>query len=386
MSLPETITSHINFLLDRAEHAEWRGWDPFDALASPLVSFLSFGSRWGRIAWIQLLKRSPLNLRPLLVVPKLQNPKALALFASTCWELVSLGAKHRQRMGQQLLDQLLQLRSLGVPGGGWGYPFDWQSRAFFAPRGTPNAVVTAFCGHALLDGFEQTGKDHYLQAAQQACDFLLLRLNRTPSESAFCFSYTPLDHSRIHNANLLAASLLCRVGRIIGRDTYRDIGITAASFSVARQQADGSWRYGEADNQRWVDHFHTGFNLVALNWIVRDTDYTPFVTARDRGLRFYLRCSFLDDGTPRYYDSYTWPIDIHSAAQAIITLSTFSTVSPEAALLKEKVLLWTLQHMIHPKTHRITYQQHPYHRITIPYLRWADAWMAKAFASYARVS
>ena len=34
----------------------------------------------------------------------------------------------------------------------WGYNFDWQSRNFFAPRGTPTIVPTAFAARALIEG------------------------------------------------------------------------------------------------------------------------------------------------------------------------------------------------------------------------------------------
>ena len=76
-----SIEPVFDALLAYCEQRDWSGYDPYDALRSPLLRMLSFGSRWPRIAWIQLLKRSPVNLRPLLVVPKGINPKGLGLAA-----------------------------------------------------------------------------------------------------------------------------------------------------------------------------------------------------------------------------------------------------------------------------------------------------------------
>src|SRR5436190_20548077 len=74
----------------RAE--EWAGYDPYDALNSKVLSILlRFDAKWPRIALTQLLKRSPVNLRPLLQIPKTQNPKALALSLAAAIKLWRLG-------------------------------------------------------------------------------------------------------------------------------------------------------------------------------------------------------------------------------------------------------------------------------------------------------
>ena len=82
------------------EREGFTGWDPHDALNSPLLKRLSFGNRRLGIAWLQLVKRSPFNLRPGLGVPKGCNPKGMGLF------LASYPRKqrrpHRARMGRRL--------------------------------------------------------------------------------------------------------------------------------------------------------------------------------------------------------------------------------------------------------------------------------------------
>src|SRR5918998_3600760 len=58
------------------------GHDPFDALNSRLFRATPLRhSRLARLAWTQLFKRSPFDLRPLALVPKGRNAKGTALFA-----------------------------------------------------------------------------------------------------------------------------------------------------------------------------------------------------------------------------------------------------------------------------------------------------------------
>ena len=60
----------------------YAGSDPFDALNSRLFQATPLRrSRLARLAWTQLFKRSPVNLRPLALVPPGRNAKGTALFA-----------------------------------------------------------------------------------------------------------------------------------------------------------------------------------------------------------------------------------------------------------------------------------------------------------------
>src|SRR5918911_5183667 len=61
---------------------DYAGYDPFDALNSRLFQATPLRrSRVARLAWTQAFKRSPVNLRPLALVPPGRNAKGTALFA-----------------------------------------------------------------------------------------------------------------------------------------------------------------------------------------------------------------------------------------------------------------------------------------------------------------
>ena len=88
----------------------------------------------GRQAWIQFHKRNPINLRPLLGIAKHTNPKTLALgVTALCTRYETLGHEELLAEAQTLAARMIDVRSKGSKLLAWGYPFDWQSRAFFAP-------------------------------------------------------------------------------------------------------------------------------------------------------------------------------------------------------------------------------------------------------------
>lgn len=76
-----TVADISQCLLNKARTEQFAGYDPFDGLNSSWFKRLpiSKDSTLG-LAWIQLFKRSPINLRPWLGVPKARNPKGVALF------------------------------------------------------------------------------------------------------------------------------------------------------------------------------------------------------------------------------------------------------------------------------------------------------------------
>src|SRR5713226_10006815 len=251
---------------------DFAGDDPYDALNSRLLQATPLKhSRIARLAWTQLFKRSPLNWRRLALVPAERNPKGTALFAlSALADYRRLQTVEADTDARVLLDDLLAARLTSRSGAVcWGYNFDWQSRSFFAPRGTPTVVPTAFAARALVEASRAFGDESYLQAARSSCDFILGDLNRSEeSADGVCFSYSPLDRTRVFNASLLAGEALASVGVLTGERDLVDWGTRAARYVVRRQSDDGSWAYGSDEHQSWSDNFHTAFVLMSLAGIV----------------------------------------------------------------------------------------------------------------------
>ena len=205
-------------LLAYCRSNDWAGYDPYDALNSRVFQALPFlDFRLARLFLTQANKRSPINFRPLLLVPKTQNPKGMALFLASLLKLSRAGVLDREEDLVGMGDRLLALRSDDTPYSCWGYNFSWQTRFELVPRGSPNIICTTFAANALLDLYEKHLEPRFLEAAVSACDFILEVLYWRPTATESCFSYTPLWKAEVHNASLLGAALLCRVARISGQ-------------------------------------------------------------------------------------------------------------------------------------------------------------------------
>jgi len=369
-------------LVRRCAGADWAGYDPYDALNSRVFQATPLRrSKWARLVFTQLTKRSIINFRPLLGVPKTHNPKGLALFLSAHVKLLRAGILEDSGQVVRLADLLLGLRAPSRSQSCWGYSFDWQTRSELVPRNSPNIICTTFAANALLDAYEAMGTLNYLNAAVEAARFIRDHLYSEEGGVGW-FNYTPLEKLQIHNANLLGAALLCRTAAIFNDEDFVSRAMCATRFSVARQNPDGSWYYGERTNpsQKWIDNFHTGFNLSALQRVSDYASTNEFESSLKSGLNYYVTHFFERDGAPKYFHDRTYPIDIHSAAQGIITLMELKRLRPENVTLAFDVFSWA-QHRMWDERGFFYYQKHRFFTNRIPYIRWGQAWMALALAT-----
>lgn len=361
---------------------DWAGYDPYDALNSRIFRALSFlHSRLPRLVLTQALKRSPINLRSLLLIPKTQNPKAISLFLSAFLRLSAMGVHGYEDLIELMIERLIALRSQGVPYWCWGYSFPWQTRTILIPRGAPNLVCTSFVANALLDSYEQRRHARCLEMAAGVAEYLLNELYWFDGASVAGFSYPqPGLRGRIHNANFLAASLLCRVYAHTGDRRFLDPALEVAHCSAAQQHADGSWYYGEEPSQRWIDNFHTGYNLCALRAVSRHARTTDFDSCVRRGFEFYRAHFFRGDGAVRYFHDRTYPIDIHCVAQTIITLLELRDFGRDNAPLASSVLRWAMTHLWDDRGF-FYYRVLRSCTIRMSYMRWSQAWMLLAMVT-----
>ena len=358
----------------------FKGWDPYDGLNSKVFKFFRLDKvQFFRLAWIQLFKRNPINLRTVMIVPKEYNPKGLGLFLTGYCNLYKTKPKAEYLEHINFLaTKLIELKTPGFSGACWGYNFDWQSRAFFLPKETPTVVATSFIASALMDAYEITGNNEYLDVALSSAEFVMKDLHRTPKEEGFIFSYSPFDDTCVYNASLLGSKLLARTYSYTKDEALLEVarGSVVACANVQRQ--DGAWIYGEMGIQDWVDSFHTGYNLECISEYQKYSGDTSFQSHIDKGLDYYLENFFLEDGTPKYYDNKTYPIDIHAPAQLVATLSRLGVLEEQKDLVS-KVLNWTIEHMQDEKGY-FYYQLKQGVSSKIPYMRWAEAWMFYAFS------
>jgi len=128
---------------------------------------------------------------------------------------------------------------------------------------------------------------------------------------------------------------------------------------------------------RWVDSFHTGYNLDSLKYYLEYTNTSDYLPALQKGYRYFKQTFFEESGRPRYYDRRTYPIDIQCASQAITTLANFSGFDPEARALGERVARWTIENMKDRKGF-FYYRRLPGFTVRTPMFHWGQATMFKA--------
>lgn len=370
-------------LLAYCRENDWAGYDPYDALNSKIFQVLPFlNARLPRLALTQTMKRCPLNLRPLLLVPKTQNPKGLALFLIASLKLVKLGLlNEKDESVSTLANKLSSLRSDNTPYWCWGYSFPWQTRTMLVPRGAPNLICTTFVANALLDLYETGGEVRHLDMAVSAAEYILHDLYWTEGGTFASFSYpTPSARSQVHNANLLGAAMFCRVYKHSGEQKFIEPALKVARYSAGRQRADGSWDYGESPAQHWIDNFHTGYNLCALHRIGRELASEEFDFYVARGFEFYRTRFFREDGAPKYFHNQDYPLDVHCVAQSILTLVELSRYNDANIPLARSVFGWAIKNLWNDGGF-FYHQKRRFVTVKIPYMRWGQAWMLLALAT-----
>jgi hypothetical protein len=374
----ESFETVFDKLADWCIRKDYSGYDPFDGLNSKIFQTLPLKhSRFFRLAWIQFFKRSPINFRKIALVSKGKNPKGLALSVLAWLEVYQTIRMEKAETQIKYLLNELEKSAIRNPQSAiaWGYNFDWQGRAFYAPIGTATVVPTAFVAKAFIEAYQTFGDESYLEIARKTCEFIIHDLNRTHQTSdEVCFSYSPIDETRVFNASLLACETLACVGKITDEIELKNLAIRGANYVVNRQKKDGSWSYGDENYQSWADNFHTAFNLMSLKRIGTACETDRFEDSIKRGYEFWIDSFFESNGFPKYFHNQKFPADCHSSAAAIVCLCEFGNVE-----LAEKIANWTIENLWDDRGYFV-YQQRQFYNIRIPYMRWTNSWMLYALA------
>ncbi|MCA0151869.1 delta-aminolevulinic acid dehydratase [Winogradskyella vincentii] len=386
------IERSLSSLKSYCEKEAFKGWDPYDGMNSKVFQVMPL-KHWdlARLAWIQGFKRSPINFRPLLLVPKEYNAKGVALFLLGYCRLFQATKRGHQDFGnqqdllvkiKQLTQVLLDIKVEGYSGACWGYNFDWQARRLFLfKKNTPTVVATGFCVEALSESYEITKDSNVLELIVSSADFVIKDLSRTQYKDGFLFSYSVIDgNNTVINASLLGAKILSIAYSYTKNATYKKLATTAVKTACELQAKDGSWIYGLLPMQSWIDSFHTGFNLDALETYKHLTGDKTCQKYIDKGWNYYIANFFEADGRPKYYHNKIYPIDIHSPAQFIVTASKLNRFKKHKDLL-ENTLLWTIENMQDKKGY-FYYQIKKGISSKISYMRWSNAFMFNAMAHY----
>ena len=285
----------------------------------------------------------------------------------------------------QLLNQNKVVIGKGI---GWGYPFDWQS-AKKIKANTPNGIVSTAVGEAYWKYYQLTKDPTILEV----CSSIALFLSELPkdqiTDEQICFSYTPLYTNHVHNLNLFVAEYLLKIGLETGKQEMINLSEKAVNYTLAAQEENGAFDYNGPPEkpQHFYDNYHTSFVIRMLHSIYKLNKNKDVKSSLERCLSHWKGNFFLDDGTPKFTPHRIHRIDIHSSAEAVNCLAQLEQDYPKSIELAEKVLLWTIENLqdksgyFYHGIFKSRFIGKPF-KSRIPYMRWGQAWMLKAFSSY----
>ena len=386
MDTKQKVEQSLEAVLQYARQNDYKGYNKYDALESPILHALSLKVPFLRLLYSQLVMRFPVNIRPLLFVPKTRNPKGIALFAMAYMNRYqALGRKEDLEEARVLLDWLIDHPANYPHGLCWGYQHKWQDVGFYAPAHMPNRVVTYFVDMAMLDFYDLTGETRYFEAARESLHFLL----KAPKvlyedEQMKCLSYVPSEKINwiVMDVSALTGAIVARINTKLqdpelAREAYKLI-----HFVVDKQTHYGAWYYTHPpkDHPRKHDNYHTGYIVDAIYDYMKYTGDRQFEAVYWKGVKYYAENLFLSDGAPRWANDATYPMDVHGSAQGIISFLKAAKKDSAYVGLAEKIALWAIDHMQHPRKGYFYYQKTRFFRKPFTLMRWSNAWMARGLS------
>jgi len=379
--------AHVTLARTRAQG--WAGADPYDGLEGPIGALVRPLGPLPRFALSQTVLRSP--LARVAAMPRATvNPKALGLFLGTLARLEA-SCHSPDGVGAELLDAIAARATAQSDGLGWGYPFGWQSRHFWAPPNLPNAVVTSTVAWHLFEYADRMGANEARSMAVAGVRFLSSGLVRTPATGGEAIAYTPKDQTQVINVSALAARALARAAVIEASASFRDIATRLIEFVLAHQREDGSWPYSTEARGQWEDSFHTGYVLESLIQVQSYGVDVPHAALR-AGFEAYGRF-FGPSGEARLLPRPDSVLDAHAAAQGILTYAALAVWSEGPRSLRDTaaaralaIARWAMDELWLSDRGHFAYRVRRGRKDEREFTRWVTAWMCLAMAVAAELT
>lgn len=391
----DLIVNTVSMLEGWLKKYGWKGYDPFDVFATPF--FLKMQSlRVKSLLWERVLMPIigipylfPTLTRKVLRIKKTRNAVAAALLARGYLNLYRINEDpDHLSLALNYLNWLEEHCSLGYSGPCWGYPFDWQSKILI-PKYTPSGVATSIVVQAFLDAYELTKEKRFKKIAIDAIRFFIKDLRIAfVDDDKICFSYTPLDNFRVHNANLWVASTLARIMFHAKLKKYKKLILKTVTFTLSDQRTDGGFYYWDSRYARSngiknsIDNYHMGYVIEALADIIKYVDCDDeFERSLMNAFRFYKRNLIKNDLIPVHAPRFSactvdnMFLDINDCSEVILVFSKmYSSGFLSDKNLSMRTALWSIRNMQDCDGH-FYYRRYRWGVDKTPYVRWSQAWM-----------
>src|SRR5262249_44235363 len=146
---------------------------------------------------IQLVRQSPINLRPLLGVKPAQSTTARGYFACGYLKTYQLTTDDSQKKKAiQCLQWLTEMKSPHYTDYCWGNQFDFTSRGGRQSKQEGTIVWSSLIGQTFLDAFEILSDTKYLEVAESICKWIM-NLPREKTKHGVCLSYVSFTQESV---------------------------------------------------------------------------------------------------------------------------------------------------------------------------------------------
>ena len=364
------------------------GWDPYDALNSPWNQRLR--NPYLRVALIQANMYSPVNLRPFLKVKKGIDLKGTALLTRAYAKM------YRSSQDELYQEQLVKgLEFISSESLRDKFEYDcWASHYYpyvtidknQLENNFPDIIGTSQSIIALIEGYNILRDQLLLDKAVSASHFLTDVLYGENGQCPY-FKYTVSETARriVPNASAHALEALTSVLQVHDDNSLTDVCEKTAQALVESQRDDGSWVYSiypDRKTKREQLDFHQGYMIDGLlSFLPFSVNKEDLITCIERGTRYYKNTLFRHDGSSYYRHPLPYPADIHNQAQGIITFSKMTELDHHYLNYAEIIAKWTIENM-QDKTGYFYYQRWPGIVNKTPHMRWGQAWMMLALATF----
>lgn len=363
----------------------YKGYDPYDTLNS-FFPFHWF-TKGGEFIAIQLQKRNPINIRPLLGIKKTHSPKGMGLLLNAYLNIYSYNSdKNLISKIEEIKNWLIENKTYYNGSVCWGYEYPYTTPEGTLKKGFPTVIHHSYIIKALFNYYLLFKDEEVYNLIIESQDFVIKQLKMKTFEEGVYFSYNPISEGCCYNATMHAAEVLARIYSLNKDEKLLDLIIKTLDFVTKHQKKDGVWYYSFKEygghEKKQID-FHQGFILESYHEVIEliGLKKESWNEAIIKGLNFYLDKQFFTSGRSLWRLPHEFPVEIHNQAQGIITFTKLSGYNPDLLEFAYTITKWTISNMYSNKGY-FYYRKNKFYTNKIPYMRWSQSWMLLAMSEF----
>jgi hypothetical protein len=286
------------------------------------------------------------------------------------------------------INVLKSSRSPGYENYCWGYPFNWVTRNGMLKAHTPFITTTPYVFEAFLQVQKLQPRSEWPEIMTSAIAYATvdIRDQPFPGGGRTC-SYMPDGEFNVVNASAYRATMLVSAAKFFSCDEWLQIANGNVDFVLAAQNPDGSWPYAKDGVRDFVDHFHTCFVMKALAKIHALTGEPRILDALKRGVDYYLKNLFSEDGMPRPFSKAprltVYKCELYDCAECINLCLLLRMEFPQLEQTLETVVAGIMNNWVKPdgsfRSRKLRFGWD-----NVPMHRWAQSQMFRSLAFYLR--